>query len=312
MRKEISDDAFGSYVISMTHDASHILEVSLLAHQVGLVGKKNNQWFNHIGVTPLFETIEDLEHITPVMGSLLENPVYRDILKVSDNLQEVMLGYSDSCKDGGILAAAWNLYDAQKKITNLMDEHGIKCRLFHGRGGTIGRGGGPTHDAILAQPEGTVHGQIKFTEQGEVLSFKYSSVESSVYELEMGVTGLLLASNNLVQKTTPERLDYLAIMDEIADSGEHSYRDLTDSTPGFLDYFYEATPVYEIALMNIGSRPSHRRKQDRSKTSVRAIGWVFGWAQSRHTLPAWFGIGAALEKWRNNDPVRLATLQKIT
>jgi phosphoenolpyruvate carboxylase len=132
-----------------------------------------------------------------------------------------------------------------------------------------------------------------------------------VYELGMGVTGLLLASSNLVQQTTPERNDYLAIMDELADSGERTYRDLTDNTEGFLDYFYEATPVNEIALMNIGSRPSHRSKQDRSKSSVRAIGWVFGWAQSRHTLPAWFGIGTALEKWRDNNPVRLATLQKM-
>ncbi len=222
-----------------------------------------------------------------------------------------MLGYSDSCKDGGILAAAWNLYDAQKRVTKLTDDRGVRCRLFHGRGGTIGRGGGPTHEAILSQPEGTVHGQIKFTEQGEVLSFKYSNQETAVYELTMGLTGLIKASANLVKPVTPERKDYLAVMDQLADTGETTYRQLTDNSEGFLDYFYEATPVSEIALMNIGSRPSHRKKGDRAKTSVRAIGWVFGWAQSRHTLPAWFGIGTALEEYRQNDPMRLAQLQKM-
>jgi phosphoenolpyruvate carboxylase len=205
----------------------------------------------------------------------------------------------------------WNLYEAQKRVTQLTNKHGVRCRLFHGRGGTVGRGGGPTHEAILSQPEGTVHGQIKFTEQGEVLSFKYSNQETAVYELTMGLTGLIKASANLVQPTAPERKDYLATMDVLADTGEKAYRQLTDHTEGFLDYFYEATPVSEISLMNIGSRPSHRKKGDRAKTSVRAIAWVFGWAQSRHTLPAWFGIGTALEEWRQNDPTRLAQLQKM-
>jgi len=312
MREEISPNSFGQYVISMTHAVSHVLEVSLLCHCVGLAGKdENGQWFSHIGISPLFETIEDLAHIEPVMNELLQNETYSALVKAASNTQEVMLGYSDSCKDGGILAAAWNLYEAQQKVTELAKRNGVKCRLFHGRGGTIGRGGGPTYESILAQPEGTVNGQIKFTEQGEVLSFKYSSVETSVYELGMGITGLMEASVHLVKPTDSIRLDYLGIMDELAKIGENSYRDLTDRSDGFLDYFYEATPVGEIALMNIGSRPSHRRKQDRSKSSVRAIGWVFGWAQSRHTLPAWYGIGTALETWRNHDPIHLAKLQKM-
>jgi len=312
MREEISPNSFGQYVISMTHAASHVLEVSFLCHCVGLAGKdENGQWYSHIGVSPLFETIEDLSHIEPVMNDLLQNDCYAALVKATGNIQEVMLGYSDSCKDGGILAAAWNLYGAQQKVTELAKRHGVKCRLFHGRGGTIGRGGGPTYESILAQPEGTVNGQIKFTEQGEVLSFKYSSVETSVYELGMGITGLMLSSVNLVKPTDSVRLDYLGIMDELAKIGEQFYRDLTDRSVGFLDYFYEATPVGEIALMNIGSRPSHRRKQDRSKSSVRAIGWVFGWAQSRHTLPAWYGIGKALETWRDSDPIHLAKLQKM-
>jgi len=311
IRAEISTKTFGAYVISMTHEASHVLEVMLMARLAGLLGYKNGQAYCNIRIAPLFETIEDLTHIEPVMGRLLENATYAEMLKASGNLQEVMLGYSDSCKDGGIMASAWNLYDAQKRVTQLTNEHGVKCRLFHGRGGTIGRGGGPTHEAILSQPEGTVHGQIKFTEQGEVLSSKYSNQETAVYELTMGLTGLIKASANLVAPITPERNDYLAVMDELAETGEKAYRQLTDDNPGFLDYFYEGTPVSEIGLLNIGSRPSHRKKGDRAKTSVRAIAWVFGWAQSRHTLPAWFGIGSALEQWRQNDPVRLAKLQKM-
>lgn len=311
MRQEISARAFGSYVISMTHEASHVMEVMFLARLAGLASIDAEGAECHIGIAPLFETIEDLEHIEPVMSRLLENQTYSALLAARNNLQEVMLGYSDSCKDGGILASAWSLYEAQKRVTRLTNAHGVQCRLFHGRGGTIGRGGGPTHEAILSQPEGTVHGQIKFTEQGEVLSFKYSNQETAVHELTMGLTGLMKASSNLIQPPAPERRDYLAVMDDLAKAGEHAYRELTDETPGFLDYFYEATPVNEIGLLNIGSRPSHRKQGDRAKTSVRAIAWVFGWAQSRHTLPAWYGIGTALQHWRENDPVRLAKLQRM-
>ena len=301
MRREISNKAFGNYVVSMTHSASHVMEVMLLARQAGLAGRLNDKWYCDIHISPLFETIEDLEHIEPVMTALLDNPVYANLLTASGNSQEVMLGYSDSCKDGGILASGWNLYQAQKKITKLTQTRDIHLRLFHGRGGTIGRGGGPTYEAILAQPEGTVHGEIKFTEQGEVLSNKYSNLETAVYELTMGVSGLLKASRCLICKPREDNPDYLAIMQQLAESGEDVYRELTDRTPGFLDYFYEATPVSEIGLLNIGSRPSHRKKGDRSKSSVRAIAWVFGWAQSRHTIPAWYGIGSALQQWLDGN-----------
>jgi len=234
----------------------------------------------------LFETVEDLTHIQPVMTQLFDNATYNELLKSSGNLQEVMLGYSDSCKDGGILASVWNLYQAQQQITELTRSRDVRLRMFHGRGGTVGRGGGPTHDAILSQPTGTVHGEIKFTEQGK-------------------------ASSNLIKEPKPDNLEYLEIMAELAKEGENQYRQLTDHTEGFLDYFYEATPVYEIGQMNIGSRPSHRKKGNRSKESVRAIAWVFGWAQSRHTMPAWFGIGTALEKWLDNKENSLETLQKM-
>jgi phosphoenolpyruvate carboxylase len=311
MQQEVSPGAFGSYVISMTHSASHVLEVMYLAWLTGLAGRDGDHWFCNIRISPLFETIDDLNHIEEVLGQLLDNPTYAALLQTACKCQEIMLGYSDSCKDGGILASNWSLYEAQKKIIAIAERHDILVRLFHGRGGTIGRGGGPTHEAILSQPPGTVHGQIKFTEQGEVLRYKYSNAETAVYELSMGITGLLKASRAVIQPHTEDRRDYMAIMDELTRIGETTYRDLIDNTTGLFDYFYDITPVTEIGLLNIGSRPSHRKQQDRSKTSIRAIPWVFGWAQSRHTLPAWYGLGSALEQWRQNDPARLAQLQTM-
>jgi len=311
MRQEVSARAFGSYVISMTHHASHVLEVMLLARLAGLAGRRGQAWFCDIRIAPLFETIDDLARSEPVMASLLDDPTYAQLLAASGNLQEVMLGYSDSCKDGGILASAWSLYQAQQRVTALTTARGIECRLFHGRGGTVGRGGGPTHQAILSQPPGTVRGQLKVTEQGEVLSHKYGNIETAEYELTMGLSGLLKASTCLLQAPKAEPAERSATLRSLAAAGEQSYRALTEQTRGFLDYFYEATPVQEIGLLNIGSRPSHRKQQDRSKDSVRAIPWVFGWAQSRHTLPAWYGLGTALEQWRNRTPEGLEQLQRL-
>lgn len=284
LSKEISSNAFGTYVISMTHEASHIMEVMWLASLVGLCGSNDDEWFCNIEISPLFETIEDLNHIEGVLSALFDNQVYRTLLTTSGNMQEVMLGYSDSCKDGGILASSWQLFEAQRKVIRLADKRNIDCRLFHGRGGTIGRGGGPTHESILAQPEGTVHGQIKFTEQGEVLSNKYSNAETAVYELTMGIAGLMLASRYTVlpgeDTATPERMQ---IMREIMELGEKSYRDLTEHTEGFLDYFYEATPINEIAMMNIGSRPSHRKKViAQNRLSVLSAGYLAGLNLATH------------------------------
>jgi phosphoenolpyruvate carboxylase len=311
MRSELGADCFSRYVISMTHAASHVMEVMLLAAQNGLAGKIAGHWFCHIGVAPLFETITDLEHIEPVVCALLDTPAYRTLLDASGKRQEIMLGYSDSCKDGGILSSSWNLYRAQQRIIAITERRGIKCRLFHGRGGTVGRGGGPTHEAILAQPPDTVRGQIKFTEQGEMLFYRYNNMETAVYELTMGVTGLLKASVSLVQPVPADPPQYLEVMSDLARIGENGFRELTERTEGFLDYFYEATPVNEIGQLNIGSRPSHRKQQDRSKQSVRAIAWVFSWAQSRQTFPAWYGIGASLATWCAGKPERLQTLQAM-
>ena len=246
-----------------------------------------------------------------MLTDLLDEPVYRALLEASGERQEIMLGYSDSCKDGGIMASAWGLYRAQQQVIAITERHGLKCRMFHGRGGTVGRGGGPTHEAILAQPEDTVRGQIKFTEQGEVLFYRYNNMETAVYELTMGLTGLMKASLSLVQPEAKASPAHLAVMGELARLGERSYRDLTEQTDKFLDYFYEATPVGEIGQLNIGSRPSHRKKLDRSKSSVRAIAWVFAWAQSRQTFPAWYGIGASMGTWCAGKPDRLELLREM-
>ncbi len=311
LRREAGPGAIGDYVISMTHAGSHVMEVLFLGSLVGLAGRDATGWNCALRVSPLFETIDDLARIEPVLDALLADDCYRGLLDAAGRCQEVMLGYSDSAKDGGIVASAWRLYEAQLAIVRLGDRRGVSTRIFHGRGGTVGRGGGPTHESILAQPPDTVRGQIKFTEQGEVLSYRYGNPETAVFELTQGLTGMLKASLSLVRPAHADRKDYLATMEELSALGEAHYRELTEQTPGFLDYFYEATPVNEIGQLNIGSRPSHRNRGDRSKASVRAIAWVFSWGQSRHTLPAWYGIGHALEHWRRGEPDRLARLQRM-
>lgn len=311
LRDETGADPFGTYVISMTHQASHVLEVMLLARINGLCGHDSHGRFCHVRISPLFETIEDLRHIRTVLGHVLGTPAYAEMLGASGNVQEVMLGYSDSCKDGGILASTWGLYTAQREILSITQAYGVRCRLFHGRGGTVGRGGGPTHEAIVAQPPGTVEGQIKFTEQGEVLYYRYGHPETAVYELTLGTTGLLKASRSLVTDVHQDRAVYLETAAQLAELGEQAYRALTDGTPGLINYFYEVTPVNEIGRLNIGSRPSHRSTGDRSKSSIRAIPWVFGWGQARYTIPSWYGIGTALERWRQASPHGLSRLRAM-
>lgn len=308
MRAEVSQDCFGSYIISMTHEASHLLEVALLAKMSGLISADTaGNVTCQIHIAPLFETVVDLEHAEPTLESLFNNKVYRQLLDYSEQTQEVMLGYSDSCKDGGILASSWNLYKAQKNIVGLTDKHGIRCLLFHGRGGTIGRGGGPTHESILSQPKGTVKGGIKFTEQGEVLSFKYNFKATASYELTVGITGLMKASLPGIRHD--DQPEHVAMMDKLVTIGERAFRDLTDDNVATMQYFYETTPSAEIGLLNIGSRPSHRKQADYSKKSIRAIGWVFGWSQSRQNIPGWYGLGSAFSQAIEEGG--LATLQDM-
>lgn len=311
MQNEVSPDTFGEYIISMTQTASHIMEVMFLAALNNLAGMRNNQWYCNIRISPLFETIDDLQHAAQILSTLFANRVYRSLLQAHQNTQEIMLGYSDSSKDGGIFASVWNLYDAQEKITAIGHKHNINIRLFHGRGGTMARGGGPTHETLLSYPPGTVRGHTKFTEQGEVLFYKYNNPETASYELSVGITGLMKASRHLIDSPVIIADHDKQAISKMAVLGEESYRQLIYHTRGLSDYFHEATPVSEISLMNIGSRPSHRRQQDRSQKSLRAIPWVFGWAQSRHTLPAWYGVGSALKTWLGEDRHRLQQCRRM-
>ena len=313
LRDEVSEHAFGNYVISMTHHASHVFEVLALAKLCGLISLKDGMLSASIQVTPLFETIDDLTRIEEILEDLFSNDTYTNLIGSYKNskLQEVMLGYSDSCKDGGILSSSWSLYKAQQQVLDISKKYQIECRLFHGRGGTVGRGGGPTHNAILAQPNKTVRGMIKITEQGEVLSYKYAVPQSASYELELAISGLIKASKHLVIDDTVCTNNFEEIMSEMSIVGEKKYRDLTDDKEGIMDYFYEATPVQELAELNIGSRPSHRKKTQRSKYSIRAIPWVFGWSLSRHTLPAWYGLGSALTQMIASDQSSMDKLKTM-
>ena len=302
LRKLVGQDTFGSYVISMTNNASQLLEVLLLMRFAGLCTVNNEgQLSADLPVAPLFETIEDLKNINKILPAVLDNPLYRGLLQHSDNTQEIMLGYSDSSKDGGIITSAWQLYSAQQTIDRIANQYGIKTRLFHGRGGSVSRGGGSTHNAIAAQPAGTLHGQIKVTEQGEVLYAKYANTDTAVYELTTGITGTLKACSTRFVVQPPELPNYEALFAQLANAGEQSYRNLTDHTEGFYQFYSLVTPVQEISLLNIGSRPAHRNKGLPSKTTLRAIPWVFGWSLARFTLPAWYGVGSALHSVKEDE-----------
>lgn len=312
MREEISEHAFDQYVISMAKSASDVLEVLFLASLAGLVSQdEQGRWSSLLRIAPLFETIGDLNASEDVMNQLFSNTMYREILTSAKDQQEVMLGYSDSCKDGGIISSSWMLYEAQQSLVSIAEKNNVQMSFFHGRGGTVSRGGGPTHEAILAQPPSTVSGRIRFTEQGEVLSFKYSNLETAVYEVSLGITGLMKAAYHTLYSPISYPESFTQAMVEISRSGDKEFRELTEDTTGFMDFFYEVTPVNEIGLLNIGSRPSHRKKTDRSKSSVRAIPWVFGWAQSRYNLPAWYGVGSALSNWLENNDGNVEQLREM-
>lgn len=302
LRNLVGEATFGSYIISMTNNASQLLEVLLLMRFAGLssVDEEGNL-SAALPVAPLFETIEDLKNIDKIMPAVLDNPLYRQLLENSDNIQEIMLGYSDSSKDGGIITSAWQLYSAQQTITEIANKYGIQTRLFHGRGGSVSRGGGSTHQAIAAQPAGTLNGQIKFTEQGEVLYAKYANSDTAVFELTMGITGALKASSSRFVEQPQQLASYESLFARLAEAGEAQYRELTDNTEGFYKFYSQATPVQEISLLNIGSRPAHRKKGLPSKSTIRAIPWVFGWSLARFTLPAWYGVGTALDSVKQDE-----------
>jgi phosphoenolpyruvate carboxylase len=281
----LGEAAIQTYIISMTTDVSHVLEVTLLARDSGLMGK--------IDITPLFETVEDLLRAPMIMGKLFASEAYRKHLSLRGDRQQIMIGYSDSNKDGGYLMANWMLFRAQSKLADVCDAHGVKLLLFHGRGGTLGRGGGPANRAILAQPIESIRGRIKITEQGEVISNRYSNRDIAHRHLGQLVNAVLLTRGERQHQV--EELKWYAAMDEMSKLAFSSYRELIDN-PSLLRYFHEATPIDQIVRLNIGSRPASRKAASGIQ-DLRAIPWVFAWMQSRVNLPSWYGVGTAISEW---------------
>ena len=288
--EQMGESAIQTYIISMTTQVSHILEVLLFARDAGLFGAMD--------VTPLFETIEDLRAAPGIMEKLFQDPVYRRHLDRRGNRQQIMIGYSDSNKDGGYLMANWMLFTAQRDLARVCDEYGVKLMLFHGRGGSVGRGGGPANRAILAQPPESVRGRIKLTEQGEVVSSRYANPAIAARHLEQLISAVLLTLGKRPQYRD-EHGAWFETMEDLSGIAFRKYRALIDK-PEFLDYFHEATPIDHIGLLNIGSRPA-KRKQTTGIADLRAIPWVFAWTQSRVNLPSWYGVGTALEQWARGD-----------
>ncbi|MCC7046155.1 MAG: phosphoenolpyruvate carboxylase, partial [Alphaproteobacteria bacterium] len=297
-----------NYVISKADGVSDILEVALLLKETGLLRPRDGAL--DVNIVPLFETIGDLRNSGPVMDRLLALPDYRRLLESRGNRQEVMLGYSDSNKDGGYLTSTWELYKAEIALVATFKRHGVGLSLFHGRGGSVGRGGGPSYQAILAQPPGAVQGAIRVTEQGEVIAAKYSNPEVGRRNLEILAAATLEAT--LLQADQPAaRPEHLAAMEALSAHAFRAYRALVYETKGFETYFWESTVIGEIANLNIGSRPASR-KNSRRIDDLRAIPWVFSWSQCRLMLPGWFGFGAAVKAWLAERPRDgLALLQQM-
>lgn len=305
-------DAFGAMmiphsIISMAESASDILEPMVLLKEFGLIRIQEGQLTGHIDVIPLFETIDDLQNGAKILQDLWRIPLYRSYVEQRNNLQEVMLGYSDSNKDGGYLAANWALYAAETDLVSMCKQHGVALRLFHGRGGTVGRGGGPSYDAILAQPHGAVQGSVRVTEQGEIISAKYGSVGAARRNLEALASATLEASLLTIDQVEEQYPEAYEIMGEISRLSQRKYSRLAHEDPGFIEYFTSSTPLEEIGDLNIGSRPSSR-KQTQSIDDLRAIPWVLSWSQSRVMLPGWYGVGSALHEWVEKGCVRTAEL----
>ncbi|MBC7699713.1 phosphoenolpyruvate carboxylase [Aquabacterium sp.] len=317
-RRRYGPQALIHYIISHTETVSDLLEVLLLQKECGLMRGTLDDADSQaeLIVVPLFETIADLRHATDIMRGFYAVPGIADLVKRSGGEQDIMLGYSDSNKDGGFFTSNWELYRAEISLVALFNDlrasHGIGLRLFHGRGGTVGRGGGPTHQAILAQPPGTVNGQIRLTEQGEVIASKYAHPEIGRRNLETLVSAMLEAS--LIQPSRPVPSTFLQAADAISQASMAAYRKLVYETPGFTEYFFAATPIREIAELNIGSRPASR-KSTRRIEDLRAIPWGFSWGQCRVALPGWFGMGSAIEAFLSapgtDRKTQLALLQRM-
>jgi phosphoenolpyruvate carboxylase len=284
--KRYGTDCIDSVIASMSQYPSDVLAMLMMAHEVGIQ--------DDVDIVPLFETIDDLKNAPAVMSALFYNQVYRDHLRKRGDRQQIMLGYSDSGKDGGYLSSNWNLYTAQQGLAELCDSYGISLELFHGRGGSIGRGGGPTNRAILSQPPGSMRGRIKITEQGEVIAYRYTNAEIARRHLNQVVNAVLLAAG--LPRRPLAQPEWVSAMEALADYGRGYYRDFVYETEGFIDYWQQATPINELARLPISSRPAKRKKAG-GFGDIRAIPWVFSWMQSRAIIPSWYGVGSALQQF---------------
>jgi phosphoenolpyruvate carboxylase len=309
LRQRYGAAALHNCIISKTDGVSDLLELALLLKESGLLRPGKRAQLD-VNIIPLFETIEDLQKSAATMDSLFSLPAYRELIAGRGDEQEVMLGYSDSNKDGGFLTSGWELYKAEIELARIFGRHGVRLRLFHGRGGSVGRGGGPSYHAILAQPVGAVSGQIRLTEQGEVISTKYGNPDTGRRNLEVLLAATLEASLTDHENRVEPAEAFHPVMDQLSALAFTAYRKLVYETPGFTTYFRQSTVVSEIATLNIGSRPASRKPSERIE-DLRAIPWVFSWAQCRLMLPGWYGFGSAVDAYLQANSDGLATLRRM-
>ena len=309
LRQRYGAAALPNCIISKTDGVSDLLELALLLKESGLL-RPGSQAQLDMNIIPLFETIEDLRKSAATMDGIFGVPAYRTLIGGRGDEQEVMLGYSDSNKDGGFLTSGWELYKTEIELTRVCRRHGVQLRLFHGRGGSVGRGGGPSYHAILAQPAGAVSGQIRLTEQGEVISTKYGNPDTGRRNLEVLLAATLEASLTDHENRVEPAEQFHGVMDELSQRAFVAYRGLVYETPGFTTYFRQSTVVSEIATLNIGSRPASRKPSERIE-DLRAIPWVFSWAQCRLMLPGGYGFGSAVDGYLQANSGGLATLRRM-
>ena len=306
LKDQLGDDVIKQHIISHTESVSDMFELAIMLKEVGLTDSESAR----IQIVPLFETIEDLDNSRTIMTQYLEYDIVKNWIAANKGYQEIMLGYSDSNKDGGYLASGWTLYKAQNDLTKIGDDHGVKITFFHGRGGTVGRGGGPSYEALTSQPFGSIKDRIRLTEQGEIIENKYGNKDAAYYNLEMLISASI---NRMVTQmiANPSEIDgFREIMDAVVQDSNVIYRDLVFGNPHFYDYFFEASPIKEVSSLNIGSRPA-ARKTITEISGLRAIPWVFSWSQNRIMFPGWYGVGSAFKHFIDQDEANLAKLQHM-